>query len=134
MASLPSLEPKVTVDGPAASDLETTRATARTRRLDPWSAVRRVLPPVAIGVAGLLAWELVVRLKQIPYYILPGPLLVIGTLEPLDEDRRIDDLMRMLHDTVVEANHRIADAVKQRRDLEGMGTTLTALRFVASRR
>jgi serine/threonine protein phosphatase PrpC len=58
--------------------------------------------------------------------------IVIGTLEPLDEDRRIDDLMRMLHDTVVEANHRIADAVKQRRDLEGMGTTLTALRFVGS--
>ena len=58
--------------------------------------------------------------------------IVIGALEPLDEDRRIDDLMRMLRDTVVEANHRIADAVKQRKDLEGMGTTLTALRFVGS--
>jgi len=58
--------------------------------------------------------------------------IVIGALEPLDEDRRIDDLMGMLRDTVVEANHRIADAVKQRKDLEGMGTTLTALRFVGS--
>jgi protein phosphatase len=58
--------------------------------------------------------------------------IVIGALEPLDEDRRIDDLMRILRDTVVEANHRIADAVKQRKDLEGMGTTLTALRFVGS--
>jgi protein phosphatase len=58
--------------------------------------------------------------------------IVIGTLEPLDEDRRIDDLMRALRDTVVEANHRIADAVKQRNELEGMGTTLTALRFVGS--
>jgi protein phosphatase len=58
--------------------------------------------------------------------------IVIGTLEPLDEDRRIDDLMRSLRDAVVEANHRIADAVKQRNDLEGMGTTLTALRFAGS--
>ncbi len=58
--------------------------------------------------------------------------IVIGTLEPLDEERRIDDLMRSLRDTVVEANHRIADAVKQRKELEGMGTTLTALRFVGS--
>jgi serine/threonine protein phosphatase PrpC len=58
--------------------------------------------------------------------------IVIGAVEPLDEDRRIDDLMGSLRDTVVEANHRIADAVKQRAELEGMGTTLTALRFVGS--
>jgi serine/threonine protein phosphatase PrpC len=58
--------------------------------------------------------------------------IVIGTLEPLDEERRIDDLMRSLRDAVVEANHRIADAVKQRKELDGMGTTLTALRFVGS--
>jgi protein phosphatase len=58
--------------------------------------------------------------------------IVIGALEPLDEDRRVDDLMGALRDTVVEANHRIADAVKQRQELEGMGTTLTALRFVGS--
>ncbi|MDT4926333.1 MAG: family protein phosphatase [Pseudonocardiales bacterium] len=58
--------------------------------------------------------------------------IVIATLETLDEDRRVDDLMGSLRDTVVEANHRIADAVKQRKELEGMGTTLTALRFVGS--
>jgi PPM family protein phosphatase len=58
--------------------------------------------------------------------------IVISTLEGLDEDRRVDDLMGSLRDTVVEANHRIADAVKQRKELEGMGTTLTALRFVGS--
>jgi protein phosphatase len=58
--------------------------------------------------------------------------IVIGTLEPLDEDRRIDDLMRSLREAVVDANHRIADAVKQRTELEGMGTTLTALRFRGS--
>ncbi|HET8582774.1 MAG TPA: PP2C family serine/threonine-protein phosphatase [Jatrophihabitans sp.] len=58
--------------------------------------------------------------------------IVIGTLEPLDEDRRIEDLMGALRDAVVEANNRISDAVQQRSELEGMGTTLTALRFVGS--
>src|SRR4051812_33169180 len=58
--------------------------------------------------------------------------IVIGTLEPLDEDRRLDDLMGSLRNAVVDANRRIADAVKQRSELEGMGTTLTALRFVGS--
>ena len=44
------------------------------------SALRRALPPVVIGLAGLVAWELVVRVNAIPYYILPGPLLVLQTL------------------------------------------------------
>src|SRR5207249_10961448 len=56
------------------------RAASKPRRLDVGRAVRRVLPPVVIGVAGLVAWELVVRLNQIPYYILPGPMLVLRTL------------------------------------------------------
>ncbi len=58
--------------------------------------------------------------------------IVISTMEHLDEDRRIDDLMHALRDSVVVANDRIAAAVRQRTDLEGMGTTLTALRFVGS--
>jgi protein phosphatase len=58
--------------------------------------------------------------------------IAIGAVRPLDEDRRIDDLMGALRETVVEANHRIADAVRQRGELEGMGTTLTALRFMGS--
>jgi serine/threonine protein phosphatase PrpC len=58
--------------------------------------------------------------------------IVIGALEPLDEDRRLDDLMVSMRNCVVEANHRIADAVKDRSDLQGMGTTLTALRFAGS--
>jgi serine/threonine protein phosphatase PrpC len=59
--------------------------------------------------------------------------IVIGTMEPLDEDRRIDDLTTALRTAVADANHGIADAVKQRKELEGMGTTLTALRFVGSK-
>lgn len=36
--------------------------------------------PVAVLVAVLAAWELVVRLNAIPPYIVPGPLLVLTTL------------------------------------------------------
>ncbi|WP_375501435.1 PP2C family protein-serine/threonine phosphatase [uncultured Jatrophihabitans sp.] len=56
--------------------------------------------------------------------------IVISTLEPLDEDRRIEDLMGALRAAVAEANHGISQAVAQRKELDGMGTTLTALRFV----
>ncbi len=36
--------------------------------------------PVAIGALALLAWDLVVRLNDIPHYILPGPGLVLQSL------------------------------------------------------
>ena len=55
--------------------------------------------------------------------------IVISTLEPLDEDRRIEDLMGALRESVAQANHGISQAVAQRKELDGMGTTLTALRF-----
>jgi NitT/TauT family transport system permease protein len=48
--------------------------TLRTERLV------RVLAPLAIGLAALVAWEAVVRINQIPHYILPGPLLVAEAL------------------------------------------------------
>jgi PPM family protein phosphatase len=59
--------------------------------------------------------------------------IVIGTLESLDEDRAPGDVMAALRDAVLDANQRIADAVQQDPALDGMGTTLTALRFVGSR-
>jgi protein phosphatase len=59
--------------------------------------------------------------------------IVIGTLESLDEDRSLGDLMAALRDSVLDANQRIADAVEKNPDLDGMGTTLTALRFVGNR-
>jgi NitT/TauT family transport system permease protein len=46
-------------------------------RLDRWA--RFVLPVVALAVV-LLAWDLVVRAKDIPPYVLPGPRLVFATL------------------------------------------------------
>lgn len=58
--------------------------------------------------------------------------IVIGALEGLDEDRPIANMIVELHDAVHDANERIAAAVRQSTGLEGMGTTLTALRFLGS--
>jgi protein phosphatase len=59
--------------------------------------------------------------------------IVIGTMESLDDDRSLGDLIAALREAVLDANQRIADAVQKNPDLDGMGTTLTALRFVGSR-
>jgi PPM family protein phosphatase len=56
--------------------------------------------------------------------------LVVGSLEYLDEDRPLDDLITTLRDAVQDANLGIAEAVATDGKLDGMGTTLTALRFV----
>jgi NitT/TauT family transport system permease protein len=40
----------------------------------------RILPPVAVLAAGIAAWELVVRINDIPPYVLPAPLAVFRTL------------------------------------------------------
>jgi NitT/TauT family transport system permease protein len=40
----------------------------------------RVAAPVAIGCLALGLWEAVVRINQIPHYILPGPILVFQSL------------------------------------------------------
>ena len=58
--------------------------------------------------------------------------IVIATMEPLDDDRAPGDLIAAMREAVLEANQRIADAVEQDKNLDGMGTTLTALRFAGS--
>src|SRR5580698_5899746 len=55
---------------------------------------------------------------------------VITTLEPLDEDRPVGDLLAALRAAVSAANESIAAQVAADSELDGMGTTLTALRFV----
>jgi NitT/TauT family transport system permease protein len=42
--------------------------------------VMRVVLPLAALAAGIIAWDLVVRIKAIPPFVLPGPLLVAQTL------------------------------------------------------
>jgi PPM family protein phosphatase len=59
--------------------------------------------------------------------------IVIGAVEELDEDRPINDLIGALRDTVDDATAALAHAVAENPDLEGMGTTLTAIRFLGGR-
>jgi NitT/TauT family transport system permease protein len=46
----------------------------------PASAWPRLLAPIVIGVLALGLWECLVRWKEIPPYVLPGPLLIGQTL------------------------------------------------------
>nr|WP_052478090.1 protein phosphatase 2C domain-containing protein [Kibdelosporangium sp. MJ126-NF4]CEL16042.1 Serine/threonine phosphatase PPP [Kibdelosporangium sp. MJ126-NF4]CTQ93967.1 Serine/threonine phosphatase PPP (EC 3.1.3.16) [Kibdelosporangium sp. MJ126-NF4] len=59
--------------------------------------------------------------------------VVIAALAPLDEDVPGDDLLGKLHEAVVSGNNTIAELVEQDPDLEGMGTTLTAILFGGGR-
>ncbi len=43
------------------------------------AVLRLLLPAVVLGL-GVLAWDLIVRLREIPPYVLPGPGVVFGTL------------------------------------------------------
>ncbi len=59
--------------------------------------------------------------------------LVISALAPLDEDDPGDDLLAELREATVEGNSAITRHVADSPDLEGMGTTLTAILFAGSR-
>jgi PPM family protein phosphatase len=59
--------------------------------------------------------------------------VVISTLAHLDEDRPIDDLISTLRDTTAAANNNLRVMIEQDPNLDGMGTTLTALLFAGSR-
>jgi PPM family protein phosphatase len=59
--------------------------------------------------------------------------IVIATLEELDEDRPIPDLIGALRRSVDDATAALAQAIADDRELTGMGTTLTAIRFAGSR-
>ena len=59
--------------------------------------------------------------------------LVISALAPLDEDDPGDDLLHELREATVDGNAAITQHVHEAPDLEGMGTTLTAILFAGSR-
>jgi NitT/TauT family transport system permease protein len=63
------------------SSLQTPSAPAGASATDS-NALRlvRVLLPIVVLAVGTLAWELVVRLNNIPPYVLPGPMAVFNTL------------------------------------------------------
>ncbi|MBA0124091.1 serine/threonine-protein phosphatase [Haloechinothrix sp. YIM 98757] len=59
--------------------------------------------------------------------------VVIAALAPLDDDEPGDDLLTQLRDSVLSGNRAIAELVESDPELEGMGTTLTAILFSGSR-
>ena len=59
--------------------------------------------------------------------------VVISALAHLDEDRPVDDLISTLRDATADANNHLRDLVTQDPNLDGMGTTLTALLFAGHR-
>jgi protein phosphatase len=59
--------------------------------------------------------------------------IVIGALAPLDEDVPGDAMLDALRASVAAANQQLRAAVEENPELEGMGTTLTALLFSGSR-
>ena len=80
--SAPSLDttmPHVPHDGTDAEARPIFAAEPRILGL-PASAWPRILAPIAVGVLALGLWEFLVRWKEIPPYILPGPVLIGQTL------------------------------------------------------
>ncbi|WP_328856126.1 protein phosphatase 2C domain-containing protein [Williamsia herbipolensis] len=59
--------------------------------------------------------------------------LVIEALQPLDDDEPGGDLLGKLDDAIRSGNAAIADQVAQSPELDGMGTTLTAILFAGNR-
>ncbi|WP_018177339.1 PP2C family protein-serine/threonine phosphatase [Jongsikchunia kroppenstedtii] len=59
--------------------------------------------------------------------------LVIQSLRPLDDDEPGDDLLGKLERATHDGNVAIADQVAEAPELDGMGTTLTAILFAGSR-
>ncbi len=62
------------------SDLSVPPTGSEASERDPRLPAARVLLPVAVLAAGVLVWDLVVRINGIPPYVLPGPGLVAVTL------------------------------------------------------
>lgn len=59
--------------------------------------------------------------------------IVIAALAPLDDDEPSDDLLGQLREAVEAGNGAISELVSNDPELDGMGTTLTAILFAGSR-
>jgi NitT/TauT family transport system permease protein len=80
-----SAAPKPVRDGPRGR-----------QRLD---RMARIVLPIGVLALGIFAWDLVVRLRDIPPYVLPGPKLVFATLWS-DRTLLLDSLMVTLTTTL----------------------------------
>ncbi|MBV8932915.1 MAG: protein phosphatase, partial [Kutzneria sp.] len=95
------------------------RGLVRTNNEDSVYAGPRLLA-IADGMGGHAAGEVASR-------------IVIDALTPLDTTDPGDDLLGRLHEAVSVGNTGIAVQVAENHELEGMGTTLTAILFAGDR-
>jgi len=95
------------------------RGLARSNNQDSVYAGPRLLA-VADGMGGHAAGEVASK-------------VVIAALAPLDDDEPSEDLLRQLHEATLAGNSAIAELVANEPDLDGMGTTLSAILFAGSR-
>jgi NitT/TauT family transport system permease protein len=77
-----ALDPRTITLTHDGTDAEAMPVFADERRIlgVPVSVWPNILAPLAMGVLFLAAWEFLVRYKNIPHYVLPGPILVAKTL------------------------------------------------------
>ena len=71
--------PAATPDGTDAAALPPIRVERKVLGIsvEDWPGI---LAPVAIGIVALGLWEFIVRWREIPHFILPGPLLIMQTM------------------------------------------------------
>jgi len=70
-------------DSPQAAATPRVAIPAESPRMDPVARrnrILRVVLPVVIAVLTIVAWDLIVRINNIPHYVLPGPVLVARSL------------------------------------------------------
>src|SRR5688500_11197490 len=59
--------------------------------------------------------------------------VVIAALEPLDEDAPSGDMLQAMRQAVFEGSEHLREVIRESPQLEGMGTTLTAILFAGGR-
>src|SRR5262249_51074165 len=74
-----SIEPAVSYEGTDAQALPEIEEERRVLGIAV-STWPNIIAPAAIGILALGLWELTVRLKGVPAYVLPGPMLIVQAL------------------------------------------------------
>lgn len=78
MASTSIIEPGVALQDGDATSADALRA--RDERLRRRDRTLRIVVPIAVVALLLLVWEALVRINNVPHYIIPAPSLILSTL------------------------------------------------------
>ncbi|WP_183028700.1 ABC transporter permease [Variovorax sp. UMC13] len=78
MASTSIIEPGVALQDADATSADALRA--RDERLRRRERTLRIVVPIAVVALLLIVWEALVRINNVPHYIIPAPTLILSTL------------------------------------------------------